>query len=444
MEENICKKCGTYNVLDAKFCKNCGRRLDGKKVCVHCGKLIDDDAIYCSYCGGNINATKEEFKKIEVIKKKASINYKPALKLSSFILGCVAAALIFLMTFLIGFTNKSSQSTVSSNFFLYYFLGDVYASGFAGTSIYTIVGPILGTITVVLIFVGIIIGVAFFIKDLVNYSKGKVDSITKSVLVIYLIYIAGISLLHLLVASNMILTSQTENIVEGRYLNAPTMLGIILGALLIIASLVLDAIRTFQLNNLIGYLKRAIPSLIIIILGIVSFSIISQNLMQLSEYYTSGSYNSVSMDYGILMFITYMANYMFATVPGGGEVTSAEATTMFNYSLGVAFSCLIFLCLILFALFFILGVKEVATKFGQKSTKASRYLIASSAFIIAIATFEFALNATAGVYFFNTTINPNGPIFILIVGLFALACAIVYSIFNKSEDKEQLVAAEKQ
>lgn len=443
MEENICKKCGTHNVLDAKFCKNCGQRLDGKKVCIHCGKLIDDDAIYCSYCGGNINATKEEFKKPEVTKKKTSINYKPALKLSSFILSCVVAALIFLMTFLIGFSAKSSQSTVSSDIFIYYFLGEIYTSNFTGTNIYSIVGPILATLTVVLIFVGIIIGVAFFIKNLVNYFNGKVDSITKSGLIIYLIYIAGVSLLHLLVASNSIVTSQTESIVAGYYLNAPTMLGIILGAILIIASLVLDAIRTFRLNNLKGYLKRAIPSLFIIVLGIISFSLISQNLTELNGY-NSSYHESISVSYGIINFISYMTIYMFQVVPGGSEATSFESTTMLNYGLGVAFSCLIFLCFILFALFFILGIKEVATKFGQKSKNASKYLITSSAFIVTIGVFEFALNATAGVYFFNTTISPNGPIFILIVGLFALASAIVYAVLNKSDNEEKIVVIEQQ
>lgn len=121
-----------------------------------------------------------------------------------------------------------------------------------------------------------------------------------------------------------------------------------------------------------------------------------------------------------------------------------NAPSMFNYSLGVAFSCLIFLCFILFALFFILDIKEVATKFGQKSAKVSRYLLTSSAFIVAIGVFEFALNATAGVYFFNVTINPNGPIFILIVGLFALASLIVYAILNKSGNEKEIIVAEKQ
>lgn len=162
MEENICKKCGAHNSLNSKFCKNCGQRLDGEKVCVHCGKLIDGDSTYCSYCGANVNATKEEYKKVEVDKKKNSIDYKPALKLTSFILGSIVAFLIFLMTFLIGFSAKSSQSTTSSNIFIYYFLSDIYASDFTGTNIYSIVGPILATLTVVLIFVGIIIGVAIF------------------------------------------------------------------------------------------------------------------------------------------------------------------------------------------------------------------------------------------------------------------------------------------
>ncbi|MDE7454883.1 MAG: zinc ribbon domain-containing protein [Clostridia bacterium] len=53
-----CKVCNTQNVDDAVYCKNCGNRIDGKKVCPTCRKLIDDDTVYCNYCGTRVDGKK--------------------------------------------------------------------------------------------------------------------------------------------------------------------------------------------------------------------------------------------------------------------------------------------------------------------------------------------------------------------------------------------------
>lgn len=72
----ICKNCGYENVKDAKFCENCGSKLEeikpqvkeekltDTKTCPKCGYENDIDAKFCEACGLKL----EEGKKIEEVK----------------------------------------------------------------------------------------------------------------------------------------------------------------------------------------------------------------------------------------------------------------------------------------------------------------------------------------------------------------------------------------
>lgn len=51
----LCKRCGTVNMKDSKFCHQCGKKLT-KPICLHCGKVIPSDnlwdtARFCTECG---------------------------------------------------------------------------------------------------------------------------------------------------------------------------------------------------------------------------------------------------------------------------------------------------------------------------------------------------------------------------------------------------------
>ena len=60
-----CSKCGTENLENAKFCKNCGKQLDDVQSdnqadgfgsrsttqCKKCGKTIKSSAVFCPSCG---------------------------------------------------------------------------------------------------------------------------------------------------------------------------------------------------------------------------------------------------------------------------------------------------------------------------------------------------------------------------------------------------------
>ncbi len=47
----ICNNCRAENESNAVFCKQCGKRLDGKVICSACGKLNPGDAAFCQNCG---------------------------------------------------------------------------------------------------------------------------------------------------------------------------------------------------------------------------------------------------------------------------------------------------------------------------------------------------------------------------------------------------------
>lgn len=54
----LCKKCGVDNPENAKFCGNCGVRLDEKVACKACGQFNDENSTYCIYCGARIDGKK--------------------------------------------------------------------------------------------------------------------------------------------------------------------------------------------------------------------------------------------------------------------------------------------------------------------------------------------------------------------------------------------------
>lgn len=57
-EEMNCGFCGEENSDGARFCKKCGRRIDGKKACPKCGVLTDENSVYCENCGARLDGKK--------------------------------------------------------------------------------------------------------------------------------------------------------------------------------------------------------------------------------------------------------------------------------------------------------------------------------------------------------------------------------------------------
>ena len=50
-----CKNCNAEFADDAKFCPQCGARVDGKTECRFCGREIEENAVFCMYCGRRLD-----------------------------------------------------------------------------------------------------------------------------------------------------------------------------------------------------------------------------------------------------------------------------------------------------------------------------------------------------------------------------------------------------
>lgn len=50
-----CPNCGTANPVGAKFCSNCGQKLEGTKFCSQCGAPLTPGAKFCSNCGAKVS-----------------------------------------------------------------------------------------------------------------------------------------------------------------------------------------------------------------------------------------------------------------------------------------------------------------------------------------------------------------------------------------------------
>ena len=159
-----CEFCGEENSANAIFCKKCGHSLDGKKVCPSCGKLIPLNDEYCIFCGHKAKKTSSEKK-------------KQVLSIISFISSCLAIICSLIFTFLIGVATQVNGeipniNMLSFSFNIYYYFYDAYdqlknSDIFA----YGLIGPLLGTITVLITIIGMLITLAFSIKAIVAYAK---------------------------------------------------------------------------------------------------------------------------------------------------------------------------------------------------------------------------------------------------------------------------------
>ncbi len=50
----FCPKCLYRNPLDAKYCCNCGDKLQKSRTCMNCGNENDGNAKYCTKCGSRL------------------------------------------------------------------------------------------------------------------------------------------------------------------------------------------------------------------------------------------------------------------------------------------------------------------------------------------------------------------------------------------------------
>lgn len=237
-----CNQCGAENAADAIYCKNCGRRLDGKLICPSCGKEVAGDSAFCSYCGKKIaGSTPNTAQAGAVAAANANpVNYKKILKITAAFAVLATAIISLIFVFCMGVTQTAAAmgyGSVSEDTFLYYFFGKGYSeigeltedmtefSVYFSMTLYTpiVLGTIISAVTIVVVLIFSILGIVFSIYNLTGKSEnnGAVYALSA-----FFAYVVGASLL--LALSNSKINSEYEFLACS--FNAPTVAGIVLGA----------------------------------------------------------------------------------------------------------------------------------------------------------------------------------------------------------------------
>lgn len=193
-----CRNCGFENTEEAKFCINCGKRIDGKILCPKCQTYIVPDSLNCPNCGQKIphREPKEELPK-EVSERKNNIyrGFKKGFNIASLILFVVAIfAIVFnyIPELIGGLLNKDMMSVAGPTILTW--LDIPVLSSYASQS--EIATMLTTSIVFALSFIAIIaITLIFSIKGLVSSINGlKTKNYKVNVMnlaVIYLTFVIG-------------------------------------------------------------------------------------------------------------------------------------------------------------------------------------------------------------------------------------------------------------
>ena len=110
----ICKNCGTENPEKANFCKQCGKRMDGKIICPSCKTENSEDSIFCYNCGNRVAGNTQQIveQKSEqvvvsggtnaAVAQTAPMNWKKGLEIAGGICAMLAVFAVFVCTFCCG------------------------------------------------------------------------------------------------------------------------------------------------------------------------------------------------------------------------------------------------------------------------------------------------------------------------------------------------------
>lgn len=235
-----CKFCSTENSDNAVYCKNCGKRLDGKIVCPSCGKTTDAGA-YCEMCGARIDgkvvcecgAIVEGNYCLQCGRPSPKIKFKPAtakqraaayaavdgdfvapwqkaLKIVSASAAMLGVLMAFIFVFLIGVKadlKGKAPSEISALFDLnlsekiWYYFGDAYSeiqdsllsmtaySGQYATSLY--ISAVFGTIIASLTLIGVCVGAVITTVSFVKHFTEKKEFNFKAAVFTVGTYLAG-------------------------------------------------------------------------------------------------------------------------------------------------------------------------------------------------------------------------------------------------------------
>ena len=185
-----------------------------------------------------------------------------------------------LFTFLVGVSSKLTTSGVSipqgENYSIYFFFGEVFNNiqDVPGKE-YSLFFPIFGLIVICLILIAVIVNMIFLAKEIIHLINTKKVNIIKHSVISYILFLT-LSLIFNLFMNNSMTTGE---VVLTFGLNGATIAGIVLGAIFLIVSIVMNELIKGINTNLKNYLFSTISSSLLIILSIIGFSLLFLNFI---------------------------------------------------------------------------------------------------------------------------------------------------------------------
>ncbi len=384
-----CNYCGADNPEKAVFCKKCGRRLDGMAICSACGALTPADGEFCVNCGSNRNApvysmplrfpaasaaSAGKANKAARAQKAASPAGSPAKEKGrgAVILGAIsfwcaaAAALVgMIFVFLIGCTLgvNGVSSGVDTGYDIFYFFGDAYngldaLTGTAETS--ALVGAVVGTMCACAAMAGTLACFILTVVRLVKILTKKTDKgISAPAFATGLAYICGAALLLLCVAQN----STIAGVSTGITANGATVAGIIICAVLLVASVVLRAIADGINCGVRQYVVNIVFSVLAAVFVFVALGMLGCGAVSVGVS-TSGL--EISATYGISSFFGQLSS-MSLNVGGTGSQAAREFNAFYNSS--TAMMMVLLIAAIAFGVMVVLSVPRLLSSLGGGLSK---------------------------------------------------------------------------
>lgn len=262
-----CKYCKTLNADDATYCKNCGKRLDGKKNCPACGAFIEEDSVYCNACGARVDgkvvckncgtvhdgtycpqcggktvqADLKTKKRADAVSERLRNKTINILNYISLACGIALAVLSVIFVCLIGVKLEGSSSLLdngdtSIGIFDYFGkeiqdIKDVLdAGGTAISSAYKAalyLPAITGLVSLVVSLAGTLcFAITAAVKCIINIVKKNNKNATLWVLLAFGFYMFGVSMIMSINAANV--SSSPTGVDAGAYFNEATIAGIVL------------------------------------------------------------------------------------------------------------------------------------------------------------------------------------------------------------------------
>lgn len=471
-DKNICARCGTQNVNDAIFCKNCGHRLDGNALCPNCSRLTPSDGEFCIYCGSNRNSTviKKDaaFKQVIIAKndngecvyndkqtnissdeipsvicqkkdKTSKIKKENVFSIVSLMSCCLVILFSTIFSFLIGITITISEmgtEFLSSSTNIYYYFSDAFIDiETANDSSYGLVGPIFGLSGVLILFLGIVFALVYAILGIVNYFNKKTTNIVKYAMISYFIYLSGIIVFML----NIFATIDTASASISTNLDGVTLAGIILGAILLVVGIVFKSINDGIRTTLNKYLAHSLSSFGITILGIVAISLFTIGTFSATTDLVVGVTNvTASVGIGISGFSAQMLNIHELFFTSYNQLIWDDFIRY--YISGVIILFAIFAFVISALVSFIIMIQRIFSNFGYSYSKkvfVCGIMLGSSTFLIGVLQIILAL--VVGPYFFNNISgNISIPIVLIVIGFLIIIGAIICKFLVDKFEKKNL------